>query len=268
MENDNNTKALAAGVYKYVYNNEVIYIGMSKRDIFDRINAHSREEKFKPYLKDCEIFVYIMNHVENKCLIKMFETGLIDQYCPILNSTERPSKPYGSNFEDIFNIDFQPLDKAKEEYYRTTDTVCADKDSKKSARKLSNIDKKISRMEEVVERNERAFKYYLTVMKEITEGNYTPIERNGRHYKELVVSEIDNIGTSGICREGFRRNNLGLHFEIRHNETEEGLIFCIIEDDFLRDDSLTPFLENIQISKNYLYELRVERDNIKNNLDD
>ena len=177
-------------------------------------------------------------------------------------------KSYDLNFEDIFNIDFQPLDKAKEEYYRTTDTVCADKDSKKSARKLSNIDKKISRMEEVVERNERAFKYYLTVMKEITEGNYTPIERNGRHYKELVVSEIDNIGTSGICREGFRRNNLGLHFEIRHNETEEGLIFCIIEDDFLRDDSLTPFLENIQISKNYLYELRVERDNIKNNLDD
>ena len=55
---------------------------------------------------------------------------------------------------------------------------------------------------------------------------------------------------------------------MRDNESEEGVILCIIEDDFLRDDSLTPFLENIQISKNYLYELRVERDNIKNNLDD
>ena len=269
MENDYNTKALAAGGYKYVYNNAVIYIGMSKKDIFGRINAHSREEKFKPYIKDCEVFVHIMNDVENKNLIKMFETGLIDQYCPILNDIEKPSKPCGSNFEDKFNIDFQPLEKVKEEYYRTTDTVCSDKDSKKSARKLSNIDKKISRMEEVVERNERAFKSFLIVMKGIIEGNYTPIERNGKHYKELVVSDIYNIGTGGIDRKGFRRDNLsGLHYEIRHNETEEGMIFCIVEDDFPRNDSLTPFLENIQISKNYLHELRVERDNIKNNLDD
>ena len=90
MENDYNTKALAAGVYKYVYNNAVIYIGMSKKDIFGRINAHSREEKFKPYIKDCEVFVHIMNDVENKVQLLIDEDVLKGEYLgchPCINTS-------------------------------------------------------------------------------------------------------------------------------------------------------------------------------------
>ena len=36
------------GLYKYVYNGEVVYIGKSDSSIDMRIDAHAKESKFKP----------------------------------------------------------------------------------------------------------------------------------------------------------------------------------------------------------------------------
>lgn len=35
-------------VYKYVYNNEIIYIGKNDTDLESRIYQHKLEDKFKP----------------------------------------------------------------------------------------------------------------------------------------------------------------------------------------------------------------------------
>ena len=76
------------GLYKYVYNGEIIYIGMSTNSIQDRIYNHSKEEKFQPYLKQSKIYVLPM---ENKVEIRSCEALLINKYKPILNVVDTQS---------------------------------------------------------------------------------------------------------------------------------------------------------------------------------
>lgn len=76
------------GLYKYVYNDEIIYIGMSTNSIQDRIYNHSMEEKFQPYLKQSKIYVLPM---ENKVEIRSCESLLINKYKPMLNVVDTQS---------------------------------------------------------------------------------------------------------------------------------------------------------------------------------
>ena len=76
------------GLYKYVYNGEIIYIGMSTNSIQERIYNHSKEEKFQPYLKQSKIYVLPM---ENKVEIRSCEALLINKYKPILNVVDAQS---------------------------------------------------------------------------------------------------------------------------------------------------------------------------------
>lgn len=76
------------GLYKYVYNGEIIYIGMSTNSIQDRIYNHSMEEKFQPYLKQSKIYVLPM---ENKVEIRSCESLLINKYKPMLNVVDSQS---------------------------------------------------------------------------------------------------------------------------------------------------------------------------------
>ena len=70
------------GLYKYVYNGEIIYIGMSTSSISKRIKDHSKEEKFLPYIKESQIFyIPLDNHSE----IRGVEKLLINKYKPLLN---------------------------------------------------------------------------------------------------------------------------------------------------------------------------------------
>ena len=71
------------GVYKYVYNDEIIYIGMSGTNIAKRISDHSKEPTFQPYLDECIIY-YIL--LPNKAQAHGIEELLIDKYKPILNT--------------------------------------------------------------------------------------------------------------------------------------------------------------------------------------
>ena len=69
------------GLYKYVYNGEIVYIGKSNESISKRIKNHSREEKFRQYL-DSDIYIF---QLDNKDEIDLYEKILIGKYKPILN---------------------------------------------------------------------------------------------------------------------------------------------------------------------------------------
>jgi excinuclease UvrABC nuclease subunit len=74
------------GIYKYVYNNKIIYIGKSDSSIYNRIKTHINEDKFQPYLKECKIYYFVTS---NPAETKVYETYLIDKYKPILNVIDK-----------------------------------------------------------------------------------------------------------------------------------------------------------------------------------
>ena len=110
---------LKNGLYKYVVNGRVIYVGMSNaklgKGIAKRIEDHSREEKFKPYLKNARIYVA---PIPDKNLIKSYETMLIDQHMPILNVSEKPAHSSGVDFESIFPYKWEPFEDYEKEIKR------------------------------------------------------------------------------------------------------------------------------------------------------
>lgn len=69
-------------VYKYVYNNEVVYVGKSDHSLKNRLNSHKKEDKFKPYLSKSDIYYA---WVKNPAMTIILETYLINKYKPKLN---------------------------------------------------------------------------------------------------------------------------------------------------------------------------------------
>lgn len=69
-------------IYKYVYNDEIIYIGKTKRELSQRILEHEQEIKFMPYLAGCKIFYFeTATNVE----MDIAEKYYINVYSPRLN---------------------------------------------------------------------------------------------------------------------------------------------------------------------------------------
>ncbi len=95
---------LKRGLYKYIFNGDIIYIGMSQVDIGARILCHSKESKFLPYLDNCEIYYTEVFDPEE---IPLLETVLIKKYKPKLNVKD-------NNNESIrFKVPSTPLDWVK-----------------------------------------------------------------------------------------------------------------------------------------------------------
>lgn len=89
-------------VYKYVFDDEIVYIGKSK-NIDMRIKQHETEEKFKPYIKKCKIYAAeCVNSVE----MDLIERALINQYKPILNVVDKTK-----GFSGLIKIE-EPIFKA------------------------------------------------------------------------------------------------------------------------------------------------------------
>lgn len=84
-------------IYKYVYNNDIIYIGKSDSSIINRINCHSREEKFQPYLNSCKIFYF---ECKNNAETTIMECYLINKYKPILNVSMKYSDDLSINITE------------------------------------------------------------------------------------------------------------------------------------------------------------------------
>lgn len=70
------------GLYKYVYNDNIIYIGKSEKDILGRLKCHEEEEKFKKYLGGAYIYYAEM---QNNVEINALESLMINKYKPVLN---------------------------------------------------------------------------------------------------------------------------------------------------------------------------------------
>lgn len=94
------------GIYKYVWNNEIIYIGKSNSDIEKRIQCHSREEKFQKYLSDVDIYFCFL---PNEATTDIYELYYINKYHPILNiSSKYDCEPVGVDVADIEWCKYSP----------------------------------------------------------------------------------------------------------------------------------------------------------------
>jgi hypothetical protein len=70
------------GLYKYVVDDKIIYIGKSNNSISNRIIQHAKEPKFMPYLVKAKIYVC---KLPNTTETDIMERVLINYYKPILN---------------------------------------------------------------------------------------------------------------------------------------------------------------------------------------
>lgn len=91
------------GLYKYVCDGEIIYIGKSNSSVDKRIAAHRHESKFHPYLQKSKIYVCdLTNPTETDIL----ERVLINHYKPVLNGTD--NFPGLSNMITFKEPDWKP----------------------------------------------------------------------------------------------------------------------------------------------------------------
>ena len=72
-------------VYKYIYNDEIIYIGKNDTDLISRINQHKLETKFQPYLLSDVYYIKLDNEYDTDIM----ETLLINKYKPLLNVAKK-----------------------------------------------------------------------------------------------------------------------------------------------------------------------------------
>ena len=73
---------MAFYIYRYIYHDEIIYVGKTKRPLNERIGEHANERKFFPYLNDCLIQYFVTNTAVE---MDIYEKYLINYYSPILN---------------------------------------------------------------------------------------------------------------------------------------------------------------------------------------
>lgn len=87
------------GIYKYMWNDEVIYVGKSNTDIEKRIQCHSREDKFQKYLADSDIYYCFL---PNEATTDIYELYYINKYRPVLNVTSKyDDEPVGITVANI-----------------------------------------------------------------------------------------------------------------------------------------------------------------------
>ena len=87
------------GIYKYVWNDEVIYVGKSNTDIEKRIQCHSREDKFQKYLANSDVYYCFL---PNEATTDIYELYYINKYRPVLNATSKyDDEPVGVTVADI-----------------------------------------------------------------------------------------------------------------------------------------------------------------------
>ena len=56
---------MASYVYKYVYKDEIVYIGKNDTDLVTRIKQHQQETKFQPYLLSDIYYIELSNKAES-----------------------------------------------------------------------------------------------------------------------------------------------------------------------------------------------------------
>ena len=83
-------------VYKFVYNNEILYIGKIDSNLQQRICTHFSSGKFDEY-KGVEVYCEKLN---NSLDTKYMEVLLINKYKPILNKAEKSKDKLSFDFDE------------------------------------------------------------------------------------------------------------------------------------------------------------------------
>lgn len=84
-------------VYKYVCDGEIIYVGKTDSNLFQRIYAHKSEDKFLPFIDKCEIYY---SNCKNPAHTAILETYLIDKYKPKLNKAMKYDDDLGITIKE------------------------------------------------------------------------------------------------------------------------------------------------------------------------
>ena len=71
-------------VYKYVYDDKIVYIGKTNSSLNSRIKCHMGESKFQPYIDKCQIYFSLCQGVSHTAILEAY---LINKYNPILNKS-------------------------------------------------------------------------------------------------------------------------------------------------------------------------------------
>ncbi|MBR5949914.1 MAG: hypothetical protein IKZ87_00600 [Actinomycetaceae bacterium] len=167
------------GLYKYVVDGEIIYIGMSDGKtcgIDERITAHAGEEKFKPYLDKCEIYFYIME--KPRSVIKAYKTLLINQHAPLINVDEKPTSKDNFNYELALGIDWIVW---KQEEYSTPSSASP----KKSY--VERVKKMVVKCEQVALQNYVSMENMILIRKMVSDGKYEIVKN--KNSDEFYVIE-------------------------------------------------------------------------------
>lgn len=82
------------GIYKYVVDNEIIYIGKTDASFNSRIKCHAKEDKFKKFPM-AKIYYFLTG---NSTETMLYEKLLINKYQPVLNVVDRHDISFGIPF--------------------------------------------------------------------------------------------------------------------------------------------------------------------------
>ena len=196
-------------VYRYMTDDEPwLYVGKSDCNLKGRLLAHSKEDKFSPFLKICKI-VYV--ELSNPAQSKFVESYLIDKYKPLLNKIDKydgvsnfelniPQWKAIENYEHhpnsaklsqckamtskgntnvqnviLFYKDFckylrSQLEKANDQWFQIS-RMCCNAQSSEAKLRLKNIEY----FDEIIKLNQeiRQLKFELDIKNRILEGEYT-----------------------------------------------------------------------------------------------
>lgn len=73
-------------VYKYVYDDQIIYIGKTNVSLKQRIYGHSKEDKFQEYLNKAKVYYAVLKNSTETAFVELY---LINKYKPILNTNAK-----------------------------------------------------------------------------------------------------------------------------------------------------------------------------------
>lgn len=187
------------GLYKYVYNGEIIYIGKSNSNIDNRIKAHKSERKFRPYLQKAEIYVCdLPNSTETDILEKI----LINHYKPKLNGTDNfPGLSDSISFNEPSWRPFVPTVRQPNH-----------------ANAKSFIDAKAAR--EILEENRNFLRVYSYIMDAYNSSNYSYEKSSFSDDMDIVIDVTKLAKTATFPPVAHIRLNKGWSHKGLHGQFE------------------------------------------------
>lgn len=127
------------GIYKYVLDDKIIYIGKTDKSFRSRINGHAKEDKFKKYLQKAEIYIFL---TANSTETTVYEKLLINKYQPILNVVDTHDTTMGIDFKEPEWVSYEEFEyglQEKKRIKRHISKINKDREGKiKSYQDLSN----------------------------------------------------------------------------------------------------------------------------------